>query len=155
MKNRTISFIGIMLLVTAAAFGQVKVELKQFKVVESNSKQELVATDKGKPGDVFQYIATYHNTSKTAAKNVLGTIPVPNGMEYTPDASSKAPDMAAAADGKFAPVPLKHKVLRNGVQVEEVLPYSAYRSLQWKIGTMEPDQKIELKARVKLAPLAK
>ena len=152
MKNRAIAFFGFLMLVSAtAAFGQVTVDLKQLKVVESNGKQELVASSKGKPGDVFEYVATYHNTGKTAAKNVVGTIPVPNGMEYTPDASSKAPDMAAAADGKFAPVPLKHKVLRNGVQVEEVLPYSAYRSLQWKIGTLAPDQKVELKARVKLA----
>lgn len=152
MKKRAITFLGLLLLVSAtAAFGQVKVDLKQLKVVESNGKQELVASSKGKPGDVFEYVATYHNTGKTAVKNVIGTIPVPNGMEYTPDTSLKAPDMAAASDGKFAPVPLKHKVLRNGVQVEEVLPYSAYRSLQWKIGSLEPDQKVELKARVKLA----
>ena len=156
MKNRAISFLAILLLVTAtAAFGQVKVDLKQFKVVDANGKQSLQSADKAKPGEIIQYVATYHNAGKAAAKNVVGTIPVPSGMEYTPDPNLKAPDMAAAADGKFAPLPLKHKVMRNGVQVEEVLPYSAYRSLQWKIGTMAPDQKIELKANVKLAPLAK
>ena len=156
MKNRSITFLVFALLVTAtAAFGQVKVDLKQFKVVDVNGKQELVSTDKAKPGEVIEYVATYHNTGKTAVKNVVGTIPVPNGMEFTPEPTQKAPDMAAASDGKFGPVPLKHKALRNGVQVEEVLPYSAYRALQWKIGTMAPDQKVELKARVKLAPLAK
>jgi uncharacterized repeat protein (TIGR01451 family) len=156
MKKLAISFVGFLLLVTAtAAFGQVKVDLKQFKVVDTNGKQELLAVEKTKPGDVVEYVATYHNVGKAAVKNVVGTVPVPNGMEYVPDQNTKAPDMAAAADGKFAPVPLKHKVMRNGVQVEEVLPYSAYRSLQWKLGTMMPDQKIELKARVKLAPLVK
>ena len=156
MKTRAITILAILLLATAtAAFGQVKVDLKQFKVVDVNGKQTLQSADKAKPGEVIQYVATYHNTAKTPAKNVVGTIPVPNGMEYTPDANLKAPDMAAAADGKFAPLPLKHKVTRNGAQVEEVLPYSAYRSLQWRIGTMEPGQKVELKANVKLAPLAK
>jgi uncharacterized repeat protein (TIGR01451 family) len=154
MKSKTIWLVGTLLLATAtAAFGQVKVDLKQFKIVETNGKQELVSADKAKPGEVIEYVATYHNAGKAAVKNVKGTIPVPAGMEYVPDAKLKAPDMAAAADGKFAPLPLKHKVVRNGVSVEEILPYSAYRALQWNIGALAPDQKVELKAHVKVAPL--
>ncbi len=156
MKNRALCFLGTFLIATAlSALGQVKVEMKQFKVVESAGRQTLVSAEKTKPGELLQYVATYHNSGKAAVKNVVGTIPVPNGMEYTPDPNLKAPDMAAAADGKFAPVPLKHKVMRNGVQVEEVLPYSAYRSLQWKLGTLAPDQKVEVKANVKVASASK
>ena len=154
MSKRLINLLGIIVLLSAtAAMGQgkqVKVELKQAKVVVNGGVETLQPTDKAKPGDVIEYTATYHNIGKTAVKAVAGDIPVPVGMEYVPDAKLKAPDLAATNDGKFAPLPLKHKVMKNGVQVEEVLPYSEYRILRWNIGTLAPDQKVEEKARVKL-----
>lgn len=158
MKTRTNMMIVVLFFVacSAAAFAQakgdlVKVDLKQFKVVQANGKEELQPAEKAKPGEVIEYVATYHNSSNAGVKNVTGTIPVPVGTEYLPDASLKAPDMAAAADNKFAPLPLKRKVMRNGAEVEELLPYSEYRLLRWNIGAMAADASVVLKAKVKLA----
>ncbi len=152
--NKRIGILGmLLLLLMTASFAQekqVKIDLKQFKVVTTNGVESLQPTDKAKPGEVIEYVASVHNTGKTAVKNVQPIIPVPSGMEYTPDAKLKAPDAAATSDGKYAALPLKHKVQRNGVQVEEVVPYSEYRSLRWNVGTLAPDQTVEVKARVRL-----
>lgn len=155
MNKRITSLLGILILMSAAlAFGQQKqvtADLKQFKVVVTNGVESLKPADTVKPGEVIEYVATYQNNGKEPVKNVVGTIPVPSGMEFTPDAKLKAPDAAAASDGKFGSLPLKHKVTKNGVEVDEVLPYSAYRSLRWNLGTLAPGQKVEVKARVKVS----
>jgi uncharacterized repeat protein (TIGR01451 family) len=158
LKTRTnilVAFLFVVALSTAALAQAkadlVKVDLKQFKVTQVNGKEDLQAASSFKPGEVIEYVATYHNTGKAAVKNVNGTIPVPVGTEYLPDANLKAPDMAAGADKSYAPLPLKRKVMRNGVETEELLPYSEYRFLRWNIGQMAPDATAVLKARVKIA----
>ncbi len=158
MKTRTNNLIAFLFVVALSATavaqakaGMVKVDLKTSKVVQVNGKEELQDANSAKPGEVLEYVATYHNTGNAAVKNVKGDIPVPAGTEYVPDARLKAPDLAAGADKNFAPLPLKRKVMRNGVEVEELLPYSEYRILRWNIGQMAPGATVVLKARVKLA----
>lgn len=165
MRSRTNAVIAILIFVTcslmAVAQGaapkpkkpSLKVDFKVFKVVLVDGKETLQESkDNGsaKPGELLELTATYTNESKEAL-SVQPIVKVPVGQEYVPDAKLKAPDLASGSDGAFAPLPLKRKVMRNGAEVEELLPYSEYKQLQWNAGKLAPGATVVCKARVKMS----
>lgn len=135
-----------------AADGDIAVAMRAFKVVATAKGSELVPTDKALPGDTIEYHVDYRNTGKTAARDVMATLPVPaGGMAYVPDSAAPAA-VTASVDGKeFAAVPLQRVVVRNGRSVTEAVPASEYRFLRWKLGELAAGQTATVKSRMRLA----
>jgi uncharacterized repeat protein (TIGR01451 family) len=100
---------------------------------------------------VIEYVATYKNTDNKPVTNVMATLPIPQGMEYIPNTASPEQAMASTDDQHFAPIPLKRKATdKNGQTVDELVPYSEYRSLRWQLGAMAGGATRDVKARMKV-----
>ncbi len=131
---------------------QVKVVLKAFKVARTADKESLVSAEQAKPGDVIEYQATFTNVDKAApAKGVKGAVPVPSGLEYLPG-TAQPKDVEATVDGAtYAPVPLKRQVkTADGKTVEQLVPYSEYKSLRWNLGEIAGGASKTVSARMKV-----
>jgi uncharacterized repeat protein (TIGR01451 family) len=133
----------------------VTAELSVFKVLHQDGKEVLEPTDRVKPGDLVEYKAIYHNKGKSSAKNVLATLPIPEGMEY--QANTAAPQQVqASTDGTvFAPVPLRRAMPVAGgkAEVREV-PYTEYRFLRWALGELAAGKQKTVSARVQVSAAA-
>jgi uncharacterized repeat protein (TIGR01451 family) len=137
----------------AADKGDVTVQLTGQKVVkDASGKEKFASADRAKPGEVIEYKAVYRNNGKTAATNVLATIPVPLGADYLPG-SAKPADISASLDGKeYAPAPLKRKVkLPSGKEEVRDVPAGEYRSLRWSLKALEPGKSTTVNMRVRLS----
>jgi uncharacterized repeat protein (TIGR01451 family) len=145
-------------LVIAVALGlylplqaEVKVILLASKIVKVDGTEHKESSDKAKPGDIIEYVAEYKNTDKSPVKNVIATLPVPAGMEYVPQTAVPNDVMASTNGTTYAPVPLK-KTVRNasGQTVQELVPYSEYRSLRWSLGDIAGEMSKSVRARMKV-----
>jgi uncharacterized repeat protein (TIGR01451 family) len=133
------------------AWSEVKVILTAHKIVKTDGTEQSVPGDKAKPGDVIEYVASYKNTDSKPATNVTATLPIPRGMEYMPGTASPEHVMASTDDEHYAPVPLKRAVKdAKGKAVEELVPYSEYRSLRWQLGAIPGGATRDVKARMKV-----
>lgn len=153
MKTKQVVILALVLFVAGcvSAVAQVTVNMTAVKVVVVNEKETFQPAEKAKPGDVIEYRAEYFNKGAKATPNVVGTIPVPSGMEYIADSAVPALASASAAGADFGPLPLKKKVVRNGQTVEEVVPPSQYKAVRWNFGTMQPNAKVTVRARMRIA----
>jgi uncharacterized repeat protein (TIGR01451 family) len=127
----------------------IEVVLVQSKVVKSgDGKEQLVAADAVRPGDVLEYRATYTNKSGKPVKGLVANLPIPEGLEY--QATSAKPGGAlvkvATKNGQFAPEPLTRTV--NG-KVQPV-PYNEYRTLRWSLGQLPASGSTEVSARARV-----
>jgi uncharacterized repeat protein (TIGR01451 family) len=142
------------LLVTALSLplqAEVKVELKANKIVVVNGAEQKQPADKAKPGEIIEYVAEYRNSAKSPVSNVVATLPVPPGMEYVPDTAAPVQVMASTDEHNYAPVPLKRSVRgADGKTVEQLVPFSEYRSLRWMLGDLRGDASKSVKARMKV-----
>ena len=145
------AWFSMLALADGEAANEVEAKLSASIVRMVGNKEVLELADKAKPGDVIEYSVVYRNPSKPV-KGVLATLPVPQGMEYI--AGSAAPKTATASlDGNtFAAIPLKRQVkLADGKTVEQLVPYSDYRFLQWKLGDMANKASFKVSARMRVS----
>ena len=155
MRNmKTLKTAWIAVLVTALCLpvlAEVKVVLTANKIVVVNGKEQKESGDKAKPGEVIEYVAEYHNTGNAAVTNVMATLPVPAGTEFVPETAQPQQLLASTDEHNFAPVPLKHMVAGpDGKMVEQLVPYSEYRSLRWNLGKIQGGESKSVKARMKV-----
>lgn len=155
MRNmKTLKTAWIAVIVTGLCLpmlAEVKVVLTANKIVVVNGKEQAESSDKAKPGEVIEYVAEYRNTGNTAVTNVVATLPVPAGMEFLPDTAQPQQLMASTDEHNFAPVPLKRKVSGpDGKTVEQLVPFSEYRSLRWTLGQIPGGDSRSVKARMKV-----
>jgi len=130
---------------------EVKVNLAASKIVSANGAEHKQSADKAKPGEIIEYVADYQNLDKASVKNVMATLPVPAGLEYLPQTSSPEAVLATTDGSTYAPVPLKRSVrAADGKMVEELVPYSEYRSLRWNLGVIAAGANKTVKARMKV-----
>ncbi|HEY6249405.1 MAG TPA: hypothetical protein VI685_05560 [Candidatus Angelobacter sp.] len=130
---------------------EVKVVLTANKIVVVDGKEQMQPSDKAKPGEVIEYVAEYRNTDKAAVTNVIATLPVPAGMEFLPETAQPQQLTASTDEHNFAPVPLKRKVSGpDGKTVEQLVPFSEYRSLRWTLGQIPGGGSKSVKARMKV-----
>jgi uncharacterized repeat protein (TIGR01451 family) len=130
---------------------EVKVNLVASKIVSVGGAEHKQSAEKAKPGEVIEYVAEYHNTDKASVKNVMATLPVPAGLEYLPQTSAPESVMATTDGNTYAPVPLKRSVRgADGKMVQELVPYSEYRSLRWNLGEISAGANKTVKARMKI-----
>ncbi len=133
------------------AANQVEAKLSASIVRMVGNKEVLELADKAKPGDVIEYSAVYRNPSKPV-KDVLATLPVPQGMEYIAGSAAPKTVMASLEGKTFAAMPLKRQVkLADGKTVEQLVPYSEYRFLQWKLGDMANKASFKVSARMRVS----
>lgn len=129
----------------------VKVVLTQSKIVAANGVEHKQSADKVLPGDVIEYVVECKNPDTKAVSDVKPVIPVPAGLEYIPQTASPTPVMASTDGKNYAPVPLKRKVQgADGKMIEQLVPVSEYRSLQWNIGSLDAGASKSVKARMKV-----
>jgi uncharacterized repeat protein (TIGR01451 family) len=130
---------------------EVKVNLVANKIVSVDGAEHKQSADKAKPGEVIEYVAEYQNSDKASVKNVMATLPVPAGLEYLPQSSLPQSVMASTDGSTYAPAPLKRSVRgTDGKMVEELVPYSQYRSLRWNLGEIGAGASKTIKARMKV-----
>lgn len=154
MRTKTLKTAWIAVIVTGLCLpmlAEVKVMLTASKIVVVNGKEQMQPSDKAKPGEVIEYVAEYRNTGNASVTNVVATLPVPAGMEFLPDTAQPQQIMASTDEHNFAPVPLKRKVTGpDGSTVEQLVPYSEYRSLRWTLGMIPGGDSKSVKARMKV-----
>lgn len=149
LKTAWIALFAISLCLPLLA--EVKVVLTANKIVLVNGKEQKESSDKAKPGDVIEYVAEYRNGGKAQVTNVVATLPVPSGMEFVPETAQPPQVMATTDEKTYAPVPLKRTVTgADGKTVEQLVPFSEYRSLRWNLGTIPGGESKSVKARMKV-----
>lgn len=135
-----------------AADGDIAVTMQAFKVVATANGTELQPTDKALPGDTIEYHVAYRNTGKTAARDVVATLPVPaGGMAYVADSATPATVTASLDGQQFAPVPLQRTVERDGRRITETVPATEYRVLRWTLGELAAGRTATVTSRMRLA----
>jgi len=137
----------------ALAADDLKVTLDAKRVVTANGKESFQPAATARPGEVIQYQATYRNPSTHGVRQVLATLPIPQGMEYVAR-SAEPQQVLASVDGKsYAPVPLKRSVrLEDGREVQREIPTTEYRFLRWPLGDLGARGEESVKARVRVTP---
>ena len=113
----------------------VDVNLTQHKVSKGKDGKEVLGDATFvKPGDVIEYRATYTNRSAKAVKNVVASLPIPEGLQYQPMSAKPAAPIAQASvkGGAYGAEPLTRKVAGK----VEPVPYADYRSLRWNLGEL-------------------
>ena len=139
------------MLLSLNSWAEVKVVLTATKIVQVNGAEQRQPGEKAKPGDVIEYVADYKNIEKSSVSNVKATLPVPSGMEYIPETAVPNQVMASTDDVHYASVPLKRNVKRaDGKVVQELVPYSEYRSLRWDLGEIAAGAVKSVTARMKV-----
>ena len=137
-------------------WSEVKVVLTASKIVKTEGTEQRQPGDKARPGEVIEYVADYRNTDKRPVSNVKATLPVPHGMEYLPETANPVKVMASTDDVHYAPVPLKRSAKNaDGKVVEQMVPYSEYKSLRWDLGEIAGEAAKSVKARMKVRAQAK
>ena len=114
----------------------VGIGLTKAKVIKSaDGKEKLLDAASVKPGDVFEYRATYINRSDKAVTGVLATLPVLEDLVYQPGSARLV--QAATKNGVSAAEPLMRPVQSKS----EPVPYADYRALRWSSGPWAPRRK--------------
>lgn len=143
--------ISVLMTLSFAAQAEVKIEMKAEKVVTQMDKEVMSSAKQAGPGDVVQYTATYKNTDKAPAKQVLATLPIPAATEFMIGTASPAGATASTDGTNFSAIPLKRWVKNSeGKMVEQVIPLSEYRALRWSLGDLPGGESRTVSARVKI-----
>ena len=124
------------------------------KKVEIGADKKEVLTDAktAKPGEVIEYQVTYTNKGKAAVRDVLATLPIPEGTDFQRGTTKPGTAKASLGSGRFDAIPLKRKVkLPSGKEEEIEVPFSEYRALQWSLGELAAGKSVVVVARVRVS----
>jgi hypothetical protein len=123
-------------------------------VVSDNGTESLRPATEVKPNDLLQYAASYVNTSATAVKHLVASLPIPPGTQWV-DASAVPRTVLASTDGKvFLPVPLVRRTKdAKGDFIDQPVPLSEYRALRWAEQVVAPGATYTVSARVRVSGL--
>ena len=144
--------LGLVASLVGAAIAGVQVNLTAHRVTSGpNGKEVLIAGDQAKPGEVLEYQARYTKESRDGVRQLMATLPIPDGMEYLPRTAVPAQVQASLDGSSYAPVPLRRKVkLADGREVMRDVPASEYRWLRWTLGSLEGNGQELVRARVRV-----
>jgi uncharacterized repeat protein (TIGR01451 family) len=119
-------------------------------VVSGQGKETLSDAPETRPGDMLEYSAVYTNRSGKAVKDIVATLPIPQNTAYEPN-TAKPRGAQASTGADYAAEPLLRKVrTTDGQEKSEPVPYAEYRSLRWRIATLEAGRAVTVVARVKV-----
>jgi uncharacterized repeat protein (TIGR01451 family) len=125
--------------------------LEARKVVRAADGTESFApADSAKPGDVIEYVAIYRNTGKQPVKNLDATLPIPENTEFVAGSARPSAAKASLDARSFADMPLKRRTVKDGKEIEALVPARDYRSLRWHAEELGGDKTATFTARVKV-----
>ncbi len=137
---------------SATKAAPVEVKLVRSKLVMVDGKETFRDAAIAKPGDVLQEVATYTNTSNATVRKLEATLPIPKNTELVEGSVSPNNAMASTDGVNFSAMPLKRKVRSpNGVEVEQPVALSAYRSLRWFPGDLGAGKSLSFTARFRVS----
>jgi len=151
-----VRLIGIAMMVFAAPLyaqqnGPIETRLEARTVVRAaDGKESFAPATAAKPGDVIEYAATYRNLSRQPVRNLEATLPIPSNTEFVPGSAKPAAAKASLDSRTWGDMPLKRKVLRDGREVEEQVPFREYRYLRWYPGELGGEKSMTFTARVRV-----
>lgn len=144
MRRLPLLLAGLAAVLAASVFAQapdVKVELTGQRVQVTDGKETFASADKAGPGDVIQYTAVYRNTGDAAAKNLVATVPIPQGLALIAESAKPAAPQASIDGKNFSATPLVREVKNEaGVLEKQPVPLADYRALRWTIAELAPGQ---------------
>ena len=125
------------------------------RVVQLAGAESLSAATSVQPGDVLHYTATFSNPGTSSLRDVVASMPVPNGTQWLPTSAQPA-EVWASVDGKhFAPMPLmRTQVLPSGRSVEVAVPIAEIRFLRWAPATLSAGERFATSLRVRVGSAA-
>lgn len=148
--------IGLVCMATTTVHGQEKVDglsvaLLHQKVTQRDGKEVLVDAALAKPGEVIEYSAKYQNHTAKTLRRVEATLPIPPGTTVMPTTAQPSGAWASVDGANFQTIPLKRKVkLSDGREIEQLVPFSEYRFLRWRVGALDAGQSAVYAVRVKV-----
>ena len=139
---------------SAFADAPVHVTLRARHVGVVNGKEVFTSAEKARPGDVIEYQVTCRNGSSAPVRQVMATLPLPEGIEYVAASAMPVP-MEASLDGRtFEPVPIVRRSRgADGREIVREVPPSQYRGLRWQLGALQGGAARTVTARARIAPL--
>ncbi len=124
--------------------------LDQKRIAMVDGKEVKQPGDKVKPGDLIEYQLSYANKGATPVSDLVVTLPIPKGLEYTGAMNPKA-NLASRDGVKFEPIPLKRTVkTADGKEVVQDLPLAEYRALRWDAGQLQAGKASQFSARARV-----
>jgi uncharacterized repeat protein (TIGR01451 family) len=141
--------------VAAHAQGDVRVSMMAHRVTTTDRGEERLApAEQARPGETLEYRARYRNAGDRAVRQLVASLPIPEGLEFVPGTAAPARVLASLDGRTFAPVPLKRRVrLASGEEVEQLVPYREYRALRWTLGDLAARGEETVRARMRVTPV--
>lgn len=148
--------LGLVVSLAGTAMAGVQVKLSAHRVTPGPKGTEVLApAEQARPGEVVEYQARYTNEGRDGVRQLIATLPIPNGMEYLPRTAMPAQVQASLDGSSFAAVPLRRKVrLADGREVMQEVPASEYRWLRWTLGSLAGNGAETVRARVRVGNAA-
>ena len=120
--------------------------------IDADKKEKLAEAKSAKPGEVIEYQVIYTNKGKSPVRDLLATLPIPEGTDFQRNTVKPVGAKATVGNGRFEAIPLKRKVkLPNGKEEEIEVPLSEYRALQWSLGELAAGKSVVVVARVRVS----
>jgi uncharacterized repeat protein (TIGR01451 family) len=124
-------------------------------VTDPSGKESLASADTARPGDVLEYVASYHNQGPSVAHGLVATLPLPVGTEWVSEEAHPSATLASLDGNSFSAIPLKRTVrLADGSSRQELVPLREYRALRWAPTDLGASGDYSVSARVKITPVA-
>jgi uncharacterized repeat protein (TIGR01451 family) len=154
-KYLLVSLVLISCAVAAIAAGAVTNALSVHRVlIDPTGHESLAPADVAKPGDVLEYVASFHNQGTSAAHGLVATLPLPVGTEWLSEEAHPAASQASLDGASYAPIPLKRSVkAADGSAHEELVPLREYRYLRWAPTDLAASADYQVSARVRITPV--
>jgi hypothetical protein len=145
---------GVLTHGVALAEGDVSVALNAYRVTMSQGKEAFMPAEQARPGESSNTAPPTRTRASRPVKDLMATLPVPQGLEYLPKSAQPA-KLLASVDGKnYEAVPLVRKVKgADGKLVVREVPLSEYRYLRWPMGTLAASAESQVRARMRVTPL--
>jgi uncharacterized repeat protein (TIGR01451 family) len=137
------------------AGAQVEGTLNQSRIVVVNGKETVAAADKVSPGDLLEYKVRYVNKGAGPAKNLVVTLPIPQGLELAPATDNPKGALGSLDGQRFEPMPIKRSVKQaDGKEILQDVPLAQYRALRWQVEQLDAGKSANFSARAKVESLA-
>lgn len=161
MKTK-ITLLFVVLLIAGSGFAQqaqliaqrneLVSDLKAFKVVLVDKKEQLVPAESVMPGDVIEYQLTYNNQTGGGITNLRPILPIPDGMIFIEQTAKPGIHAVSISNDQVFQVPpiVREITLPNGSKGKIKADAKEYRYIQWLQESMAKGDTKVFKARMRI-----
>ena len=142
---------GLPVQAESGAKSPVEVRLDVQRIVHSaDGRESRASAETAKPGDILEYVVTYHNITAAPVRELQATLPIPPATELVAGSTRPATARASLDARAFGVMPLKRKGKRDGRDVEENVPLRDFRYLLWLVPELRGGESMTFVARVRV-----